>query len=277
MHSDFADRVIAITGGGSGMGRATAVRASALGAKVALIDVNQEQTSRTVSEIAAAGGNAVSYTADVRSIEAVRACVAAIESDMGPIEGAVLCAGISKPSRAEDLEESLWNEVIDVNLKGAFFSCQALARGMLERGRGSIVVVASTDAFSGQSGRAHYCASKYGVLGVVQTLAIEWGRHGIRVNAVAPGVVDTPMMHRNLPADLVRDVLLDRTPLPRLPTADDQANASLFLLSDMAACITGVILPVDGGLSAGYLTRWKGGDYSSKLLLQQGLYGPPLA
>ena len=275
MLSEFRDRVILITGGGSGMGRATALRASSLGAKVALIDVNEEQTSKTTAEIAASGGKASAYTADVRNIEAMRACVATIESDIGPIDGAVLCAGVSKPSRAEDLDEKLWDEVVDINLKGAFFSCQALSNGMIKRGRGSIVIIASTDAFSGQVGRVHYCASKYGVLGVVQTLAIEWGRHGIRVNAVAPGVVDTPMMHRNLPVDFVQEVLLDRTPLLKLPTADDQANASLFLLSDLSGCITGVVLPVDGGLSAGYLTRWKGGDYSSKLLLEKGLYGPP--
>ncbi len=276
MLSDLNGRIVMITGGGSGMGRATALRAAAFGAIVAIVDVNEDSARSVAAEVTAAGGRAAASAVDVRDVAAVRACVAGIESELGPIDGAVLCAGVSKPERAEDVTEDLWDDVIDVNLKGAFFCSQALANGMIERRRGSIVIIASTDAFSGQAGRAHYCASKYGVLGVVQTLAIEWGRHGVRVNAVAPGVVDTPMMRRNLPVDLVQDVLLDRTPLPRLPTAEDQANASLFLVSDLAACITGAILPVDGGLSAGYLTRWKGGDYGSKALLERGRYAPPV-
>lgn len=276
MFSDFSGQVVLVTGGGSGMGRATALRAAAFGAKVAVVDVNEGEAAATAAEIAARGGQAGAYSVDIRDIAQLKRTVATIETEMGPIDGAVLCAGISKPSRAEDLDEALWNEVVDINLKGTFFCCQALSGGMISRRRGSIVIIASTDAFSGQAGRVHYCASKYGVLGVVQTLAIEWGRYGLRINAVAPGVVDTPMMRRNLPADLVEDVLMDRTPLPRLPTVEDQANASLFLISDLAACITGVVLPVDGGLSAGYLTRWKGEDYGSKALLEKGLYSAPV-
>ncbi len=275
MVADLKGKVLFVTGGGSGMGRATALAAVGVGAVVAVVDVNGTAADGVAAEISEQGGRARAYQLDVRNAAAAEACVGSAESDLGPIAGAVLCAGVSKPSRAEDLSEELWDDVLDVNLKGAFFCCKALSRGMIARQGGSIVVIASTDAFSGQAGRVHYCASKYGVLGLVQTLAIEWGRYGIRVNAVAPGVVDTPMMHRNLPTDFVQEVLVDRTPFPRLPTARDQANASLFLVSDMAGCITGVVLPVDGGLSAGYLTRWKGADYSSKLLLEQKLYAPP--
>lgn len=272
MLSDLHNKVVLVTGGGSGMGRATAQRAAGYGAKVAVVDVNLEAAQETAAGIRDGGGAATAYAVNVRDIAAVEACVDSVERDQGPVAGAVLCAGISRPSRAEDLTEALWDEVVDTNMKGVFFCCKALGKGMLARQKGSIVVIASTDAFSGQSGRVHYCASKYGVLGIVQTLAIEWGRHGIRVNAVAPGIVETPMMHRNLPKDLVDDVLIDRTPFSRLPTVDDQANASLFMVSDLSGCITGTILPVDAGLSAGYLTRWKGGDYGSKVLKEKGVY-----
>lgn len=118
------------------------------------------------------------------------------------------------------------------------------------------------------------CASKYGVVGLVQTLAIEWGRHGVRVNATAPGAVDTPLLRGGVPPDFIEDVMIDRTPMRRLASAEDQAMGCLFLLSDAARFINGAVLPVDGGATAGYLTRWSGADYASNTLASKGVYDP---
>ena len=184
-------------------------------------------------------------------------------------------AGISRPSRAESLPEDVWSKVIAVNLTGVFLCCQAVGRGMIERKAGSIVTIASGDALGGHAGRVHYCASKYGVVGLSQTLAIEWGRHGVRVNAVAPGGVDTPLLRAGVPEDVVEGVMIDRTPMRRLATAEDQARASLFLLSDASSFINGAVVPVDGGFTAGYLTRWSGADYASTALLKADAYARP--
>jgi NAD(P)-dependent dehydrogenase (short-subunit alcohol dehydrogenase family) len=198
--------------------------------------------------------------------------VIAIEAGLGPIDGLVAAAGISRPGRAEELDEAVWASVIHVNLTGVFLSCQAVGRGMISRGAGSIVAIASGDALGGHAGRAPYCASKFGVVGLVQTLAIEWGRHGVRINATAPGGVDTPMLRRGVPQDFIDGVMIDRTPAGRLSTALDQARACLFLLSDASRFINGVLLPVDGGATAGYLTHLNGEDYASNAMLAAKSY-----
>jgi len=185
-------RVVMITGGGSGIGRATALAAAADGAHVAVCDVNGEAAAAVASEARSAGVKAVDAPFDVTDGAATREAIARIETSLGLIDGLVAAAGISRPGRAESLTEEVWSKVIAVNLTGVFLTCQAVGRGMIERKTGAIVAIASGDALGGHAGRAHYCASKYGVVGLSQTLAIEWGRHGVRVNAVAPGGVDTP-------------------------------------------------------------------------------------
>jgi NAD(P)-dependent dehydrogenase (short-subunit alcohol dehydrogenase family) len=265
-------RVVMITGGGSGIGRATALAAAADGAHVAVCDVNGEAAAAVASEARSAGVKAVDAPFDVTDGAATREAIARIETSLGLIDGLVAAAGISRPGRAESLTEEVWSKVIAVNLTGVFLTCQAVGRGMIERKTGAIVAIASGDALGGHAGRAHYCASKYGVVGLSQTLAIEWGRHGVRVNAVAPGGVDTPLLRGGVPEDVVEGVMIDRTPMRRLATAEDQARASLFLLSDASSFITGAVVPVDGGFTAGYLTRWSGADYASNALLKAGVY-----
>lgn len=270
----LAGQVIMVTGAGSGIGRRTALLAAAQRARVVVCDANGDAAKAVGEEIRITGGEAFSATFDVTDQHATEAAVQDAERILGPVVGLVAAAGISRPQRAEDLPLEVWNAVIGVNLTGVFISCQAVGRRMIDRGSGAIVAIASGDALGGHAGRAHYCASKYGVVGLVQTLAIEWGRHGVRVNATAPGAVDTPLLRGGVPSDFIEDVMIDRTPMRRLASADDQAMSCLFLLSEAARFINGVVLPVDGGATAGYLTRWSGADYASNALASKGVYDP---
>jgi NAD(P)-dependent dehydrogenase (short-subunit alcohol dehydrogenase family) len=219
-------RVLYVTGGGSGIGRAIATLGARGGMKVAVADAVGERA------------------ADVAA-------------------------------RAEEMSDEVWLRCLDVNLTGMFRSVQPVGRGMVKRGRGAIVTISSVDGLGAHAGRSHYSASKHGVIGLTRALAIEWGRHGVRVNSIAPGVVDTPLVRANLPADHVQYAMVDRVPMGRLSSAEEQAGPTLFLLSDAAAFVNGAILPVDGGTSSGYFTRWNGADLGSRTLLEAGVYGEP--
>lgn len=268
-------RVLYVTGGGSGIGRAIATMAADGGMKVAVADAIGERAEEVAAALRAKGAESLALTLDVRDAAACAQAVAQIESRLGPIDGMVACAGVSTPARAEEMSDEIWCRVIDVNLTGLFRSVQPVGRSMLSRKRGSIVTIASTDGLGGHAGRTHYSASKHGVIGLTRALAIEWGRNGVRVNAIAPGVVDTPLVRQNLPADHVQYAMVDRVPLARLSTAKEQAGPSLFLLSDAASFVNGAVLPVDGGTSSGYFTRWNGADLGSRTLQEAGVYGPP--
>ena len=268
-------RVIAVTGGASGIGLAVASEALRQRAKVAILDSSAQQAEAALEVLRPLRGQVVAHTVDVRDPAACEAAIAAIESQLGPIDGLVACAGVSRPEPAAQMQGETWNLVIDVNLSGVFHSVQPVGRRMIGRGRGAIVTIASTDGLGGHAGRAHYAASKHAVVGLTRSLAIEWGRHGVRVNAVAPGVVDTPLLRKVAPPEHVKNAMVDRVPLGRFSRADEQAHAALFLLSDGASYVNGTTLAVDGGLTSGYFTRWNGADLGSKALLEQGVYGPP--
>jgi len=265
-------RVILITGGGSGIGRATALLAANCGAAIGVGDVRPEAAAAVSAEIVAAGGRAVALPFDVSDEAATEASFSQCETALGPLDGLVACAGISRNAAAERVADEDWDAVMAINLTGCFLSCRAAGQRMIRNGRGSIVTIASTDALGGHSGRVHYSASKHGVIGITKVLALEWGRFGIRVNCVAPGAVETPLLHAGVPDSYIEDVLLDRTPLAKLASADDQANACLFLLSDAAPHITGIVMPVDGGMNTGFFNRWHGADLASAKLLERGIY-----
>ncbi|HEX3349465.1 MAG TPA: SDR family NAD(P)-dependent oxidoreductase [Acetobacteraceae bacterium] len=254
-------RVIIVTGGGSGIGRALVRALAADGAKVAAADMHAANVEAVAGEC-----DAMPLVFDVRDEAATRDAVARVADRLGPIDGLVCSAGTSRAARAEALSRDQWDLVIDSNLTGSFLSAQAVAGGMIAAGCGSIVFLSSLNGKGGHPGRAHYCASKAAVEGLTRDLACEWGRHGIRVNAVAPNVTDTPLVRANLPEDYVRDVIIDRTPLGRMAEPDEIAAACMFLLSEAASYITGIVLPVDGGISAGYLTHRSGAEYGSRAL-----------
>ncbi|MDB5828958.1 MAG: 3-oxoacyl-[acyl-carrier protein] reductase [Variovorax sp.] len=275
MDFELAGRVIVVTGGASGIGLAVAQEAAAQGARIGIIDSSPAQADAALAAFRAAGVEALVEIVDVRDEAACEAATDRIERALGPIDGVAACAGISRPEPSESMLEETWDAVIGINLTGVFRSIRPAGRRMIQRRRGAIVTISSTDGLGGHAARAHYAASKHGVVGLTRSLAIEWGRYGVRVNAVAPGVVDTPLLRRNVPPEHVANAMIDRVPLGRFSTAREQANACLFLLSDASSYISGATLAVDGGLTAGYFTRWGGADYGSNALLERGLYGPP--
>ncbi|WP_332685362.1 SDR family NAD(P)-dependent oxidoreductase [Bosea sp. (in: a-proteobacteria)] len=268
----LSERIVMVTGGASGIGRQCALALARDGAHLAIADSNAEGAESVAREIEALGRRAFATDFDVRDAAATEQAVAQVEQALGPIDGLITAAGISRPAPATELASEAWEAVIGVNLTGTFYSCQAVGRRMVQRGRGAIVTIGSTSSLGGQAGRAHYCASKAGVVGLTKDLAIEWGSYGVRINSVGPSATDTPMIRAGIPEAFVSGVMEDRTPLGRLAQPEEIANLCLFLLSDLASYITGALIMADGGVSAGFFTRRHGRDLSSKLLLEKGAY-----
>ena len=170
------------------------------------------------------------------------------------------------------MDEATWDLVVDTNLKGMFLSCQAVGKRLLAGRGGAIVNIGSVNSLGGFAGRANYCSAKFGVDGLTTVLAIEWGRRGIRVNAVAPNGVDTPLVRKGIPPGFLANVLETRTPLGRMGRPEEIAAVVMFLLSDAASYVTGAMVPVDGGLTAGFYTNAQGADMASASLLAAGIY-----
>jgi NAD(P)-dependent dehydrogenase (short-subunit alcohol dehydrogenase family) len=250
MRMDLTGRVYAVSGGGSGIGRATVELLRSRGGDVAAVDRDRAR----LEEVAAACG-AFALVADVGDEEAVRAAFAAIDARFGRLDGALSNAGIARVEGLLHTETAAsWDEVIRVNLRGTFlFAREALAR-MVEAGRGSLVCtssVVSTAAIGG--GTNAYTASKGAIAALVRQLAVDYGPLGIRINAVAPGATDTPLMWDTTPPDQVepiRHIIDAAVPLGRLGSPLDVAQTVAWLLSDEAAYVTGVELLVDGGTNA---------------------------
>jgi 3-oxoacyl-[acyl-carrier protein] reductase len=240
-------KVALVTGGSRGIGAAICRELGAAGAGVAVNYARDASAAAAVCEqITAAGGAAQAVQGDVSSADGAAALVAAVESQIGPIEILVNNAGITRDDLIMRLSEEDWRDVIDTNLGGAFFTCRALSRPMLKRRSGAIVNISSIVGVRGNAGQTNYAASKAGLIGLTKALAKELGGRGIRVNAIAPGYIATELTDA-LP-DAARDAILANTPLGRLGDPSDVARAVRFLCSDAAAFITGDVLAVDGGL-----------------------------
>jgi len=251
----LSDRVVVVTGGASGIGRATVDLAIADGAKVAIVDWSEDAVGATVDELRAGGAAVAGYVADVRSHARMLEVVDAVERELGDIHGVVACAGVSRPAKLLDMSQEDFETVIDINLVGMYNTANAAGARMVARRRGSFVAIGSTDALGGHVDRTHYAASKHGVAGLIKSVAIEWGPHNVRANAVCPGAVDTPLVRAIHDEASVQKNFLSKIPLGRLATGEDQARGSLFLLSDAAEYISGIMLPIDGGLTAGYFNQ----------------------
>lgn len=240
----FGGRIAVVTGAASGIGRATAELLAERGAKVVLVDLNLEAAEAVAAEI-----GAVARKADVADQVAMRALADQVESEVGPVEIVVANAGIiqSKPAPPEELDVATWDAIMAVDLRGAYLTCAEFARFMTRRGRGSIVNVASVAGMRSTPLHA-YGPAKAGVIQLTKTLAAEWGRSGIRVNAVSPGYVLTPVLENAISQGL-RDpaVMEGNSALGRMVMPIEIARAIAFLSSDDASAITGINLPVENG------------------------------
>jgi len=238
-------KVAIVTGGGSGIGRATAQRLAADGATVAVVDIDMAQAEETAKQI---GGRASAHQVDVSQRTQIEAAVADIRERHQRIDILINNAGIARDATAKKLTEEAWDLVMNVNLKGTFLFCQAVIPALTEAGGGRIVNTASI-AILGNFGQSSYSASKAGVVGLTRTLALELARASVTVNCVAPGATDTPMV-AGIP-DEIRSQLVARIPLKRLAKPEEIAALHAFLASDDASYITGQVFFCDGGASLG--------------------------
>ncbi|OAF16475.1 SDR family NAD(P)-dependent oxidoreductase [Bradyrhizobium neotropicale] len=258
----FAGRAFLVTGAARGIGEAVARQLASEGADVAAADLDTAGLSALQASLQALGARVIVKNLDTRDASATNSFVADAVQHLGRLDGAIPCAGIARTAAAETMDDKTFSDVLDINLKGVFYTCRAVGEVLLAQGRGAIVTIASITAKGGQPGRANYAASKWGLVGLTKTLAVEWGHRGVRVNAVAPNGVDTPMIRDGIPPAFLDDVMLDRTPLGRLAQPAEIASAIAFLLSDEASYINGAVLEVDGGLTAGFLTHRHGADFA---------------
>jgi len=247
----FEGRTAVVTGAGSGIGRATAIRLADEGAVVACLDVVAENVEETVSTITSAGGTAAAHRCDVTDESDVNDTVDHVASDLGT--PTVLCnvAGIGMFAHTAEMSLASWQRILAVNLTGPFLMSRAVLPHMLEPSSGSIVNVASTSGLMGAAYSAAYCASKGGVVLLTKAMAIEYAGRGVRVNAVAPGMVDTPLISEfSLPDGADPKHIRRITSRLGASTPAQIAASIVFLASDESAYTTGAVLAVDGGITA---------------------------
>ena len=242
----FEGRVALVTGAARGIGQAIAKKLAAEGCDVALCDLKAEWLTETVGLIEAAGRKAKCFEADVSNAAMVDTVVSGVVEAFGKIDILVNNAGITKDTLMIRMSEQDWDAVLSVNLKGTFLFTKAVARPMMKQRSGNIVNVASIIGLIGNAGQCNYAASKAGVIALTKSAAKELAARNIRVNAVAPGFIQTRMTDV-LPED-VRKKMLDLIPLSRFGQPEDVANVVLFLASDAASYMTGQVLPVCGGM-----------------------------
>jgi NAD(P)-dependent dehydrogenase (short-subunit alcohol dehydrogenase family) len=238
-----------VTGAGSGIGQGIAIGLAQAGANVVCFDLPASTgLLETVSSIQGLGHNAVRLTGDVTSAADLQRAIATSVAELGSLDVAINCAGIANATPAEDMPLEQWQQMVDINLTGVFLACQAEARAMLPRKRGSIINIASMSGVIVNRGltQAHYNSSKAAVIHLSKSLAMEWSDRGIRVNSISPGYTLTPMNQRPEVAEQLKVFAAD-TPLGRIATVDEMIGPAIFLASQASAFCTGVNLLVDGG------------------------------
>ena len=252
MTSEFAGRVAFITGGASGLGRAAARQLADQGALVVVADVQRDAAEGVARELTARGTQCIAVACDVRDDSAVEMAVATTVARYGRLDIAINAAGIGGPEvKTADYEPEDWNRVIDVNLNGVWRCMRHEIPAMLTSGGGAIVNVSSVAGLIGFPRHPAYAASKHAVVGLTKTAALEYGRKGLRINALCPGFTLTPMVQQMIDAGLPQDVLTGRVPMGRLGTPEEVAAAALFLCSSAGAFMSGHALAIDGGIVAG--------------------------
>jgi 3-oxoacyl-[acyl-carrier protein] reductase len=240
-------KVAIITGAGQGIGAATALKFAREGAIVAVCDLNHAAVSDVVGACREAGAQALGFTLDVANRQAMDDMVASVLEQYGRIDVLVNNAGITRDARLQKMTLKQFDEVIDVNLRGVFHASQAVVDRMIEQGAGVILNASSVVGIYGNYGQTNYAAAKFGVIGFTKTWSRELGPKGIRVNAIAPGFIDTPIL-----STVPEDVLIkmrEQVPLRRLGKPEEIANIYAFLASDEASYINGAVIEASGGMT----------------------------
>ncbi|MDA0321212.1 MAG: 3-oxoacyl-ACP reductase FabG [Verrucomicrobia bacterium] len=243
----LAGRTALVTGGSRGIGRAIAMALARAGAAVGINYVNDaDAAADTVREIDEAGGSAVAVRTDVRDTEAVAKMVAEVRAALGPVGILVNNAGVLRDKPITFMSDQEWDDVVDINLRGAFTCIKAVGRDMMRARYGRIINISSAAGITGDAMRASYVAAKAGMIGLTKAAAREFATSGVTANAIAPGVIETDMIKAL--SDAKRAALLERVPLGHFGEPDDVARAAIFLASDRSGYITGQVLSVDGGM-----------------------------
>jgi NAD(P)-dependent dehydrogenase (short-subunit alcohol dehydrogenase family) len=243
----LAGKTALVTGAGRGIGRQLALVFAQAGADVAVNSRTETELGAVAEEIRALGRRAVVVRGDVSAATAAAAVVEAATAGLGQLDVLLNAAGIAVRVPAEDTTEEQFDRVVDTNLKGTYFACQAAGRHMLARGTGSIVNIGSLTTSFGLPLRSVYAATKGAVGQLTKTLAVEWAARGVRVNAIAPGWIHTPLTQPLVDNPEVTRWIVGRTPMGRWGRPEDLAGAAVYLASDASAFMTGQILYVDGG------------------------------
>lgn len=241
----FREKVAVITGGGSGIGKATALAFAKEGAKVFIIDINKPAGLETVAEIEQSGGTGCFYQADVSKATEVQSAIEQCVATYGQLDYAFNNAGIVVSTTTTECTEEIWEKIMNTNLKGVWLCMKYELHVMIKQSRGVIVNTSSISGLIGRKGDMPYTVSKHGIIGLTKTAALEYAANGIRINCVCPGSIHTPWVKK------VTKRLNEMHPLGRIGTPEEVADAVLWLCSDKAAFVTGHSLVLDGGRTAG--------------------------
>ena len=248
---DLSGKNAMVTGAAGGIGLAIAEAFARYGAGVALCDIQQESGQVTAGRIGREFGvQARAYELDVTRTADIAGIVERIAADFGSIDVLVNSAGVNIPQIAEDVTEDAWDKILDINLKGAFFCCQAVGKVMIGQKRGKIINISSQAGSVGLIRRSAYCASKGGMNQMTRVLAVEWARHNINVNSLSPTFLLTPLTKRMFEEKAFKDYVDSNILFPRLATTDDLIGAAVFLAARASDMVTGTDLLVDGGWTA---------------------------
>jgi 2-deoxy-D-gluconate 3-dehydrogenase len=244
----LSGKIALVTGAGSGIGKISAIQLAQIGAELVLLGRNEKKLTETSSQISKSVGKCKWYSVDVTNTKEISNSVQKIRKECGEIDILVNSAGVNIPQKAEDVTIEAWNTIMDTNVKGLFFCCQAVGRqSMIPRKKGVIVNISSQAGKVALPLRAAYCSSKGAVDQLTRVLAFEWAKYGIRVNAVAPTFVETPFTKEMLIDQEFKNFVMNKIPLKRLATPLEVANVVCFLATNQSSMITGAIIPVDGG------------------------------